>query len=202
MSAAGVTGAVALLGTAGVAVGVGVASAGSEVASQPTGSGALVAAAGTHVPTVDALLARRRLAVATDRASRSTTRPGLTADTKAAPPAVEAQGVSGSVTVNVAPTDPRALARWLLPSYGWDEGQFACLDAIWDRESGWSPYARNPYSGAYGIPQALPGSKMAIYGANWESDAATQIRWGLAYIKSSYGSPCSAWDFWQTHGSY
>jgi hypothetical protein len=80
--------------------------------------------------------------------------------------------------------------------------QFTCLDALWSRESGWNVYASNPGSGAYGIPQALPGAKMASAGQNWQTDAATQIRWGLSYIDSMYGSPCGAWSHEEADGWY
>jgi hypothetical protein len=70
--------------------------------------------------------------------------------------------------------------------------QFSCLKPLWDRESGWNTYAQNPSSGAYGIPQALPGSKMASAGGDWATDGDTQVRWGVGYIDSVYGSPCSA----------
>jgi hypothetical protein len=76
---------------------------------------------------------------------------------------------------------------------GWSAGQRHCLNLLWTRESLWEPEAANPYSGAYGIPQALPASKMAAAGADWRTNPATQIRWGLGYIKSAYGSPCNAW---------
>jgi hypothetical protein len=74
--------------------------------------------------------------------------------------------------------------------------------ALWNVESGWNVTAANPSSGAYGIPQALPGSKMASAGADWQTNAATQIRWGLGYIKSVYGSPCAAWGHEQVDGWY
>jgi len=90
----------------------------------------------------------------------------------------------------------------MLARYGWAAGQFSCLDPLWTRESGWNPYARNPRSGAYGIPQALPGSKMATAGGDWRTNPATQISWGLGYIKSRYGSPSAAWSYWQNHGWY
>ena len=89
----------------------------------------------------------------------------------------------------------------LLVQYGW-AGQFSCLDALWGQESGWSVYAENPSSGAYGIPQALPALKMASAGPDWRSDAATQINWGLGYIKALYGSPCTAWDHEEAVGWY
>lgn len=80
-------------------------------------------------------------------------------------------------------------------------GEFSCVDAIFTRESGWRWNAYNP-SGAYGIPQALPGSKMASAGADWQTNPYTQIRWGITYMDSVYGSPCGAWAHWESHGSY
>ena len=94
------------------------------------------------------------------------------------------------------------IAMGMLGSYGWSSSQFSCLDSLWNQESGWNVYATNPASGAYGIPQALPGSKMASAGADWQTDAATQIRWGLSYIKSLYGSPCGAWGHEEADGWY
>jgi len=90
----------------------------------------------------------------------------------------------------------------MLGSYGWSSSQFSCLQPLWNQESGWSVTASNPTSGAYGIPQALPGSKMASAGADWQTSAATQIRWGLGYIQSTYGSPCAAWSHEQAYGWY
>ena len=97
---------------------------------------------------------------------------------------------------------PQQVAMAMLPGFGWSASEFSCLNALWDRESGWNPNAANPSSGAYGIPQALPGSKMATAGADWQTDAATQIRWGLGYIKASYGSPCGAWGHEESSGWY
>jgi hypothetical protein len=89
----------------------------------------------------------------------------------------------------------------LLPTFGFSTSEMSALVPMWNRESGWSIYAANP-SGAYGIPQALPGSKMAAYGSDWQTNPATQIKWGLSYIKSRYGSPSAAWSFWQSNGWY
>ncbi len=97
---------------------------------------------------------------------------------------------------------PQQVAMSMLASYGWSSSEFGCLDSLWERESGWNPGAENPASGAYGIPQALPGSKMASAGADWATNPATQIRWGLGYIKSLYGSPCGAWDHELADGWY
>lgn len=113
-----------------------------------------------------------------------------------------AQRHTAAARTAVSNEDPKQIASGMLPSYGWDSGQFGCLVDLWNRESGWRVDADNPSSGAYGIPQSLPGSKMASAGADWRTDAATQIRWGLGYIRDSYGSPCGAWDHSQATGWY
>ena len=77
--------------------------------------------------------------------------------------------------------------------------QFSCLDALWQHESDWDPSAENPSSGAYGIAQALPAAKMASVGHDWKSNPITQVRWGLGYIATRYGSACNAWSFWLRH---
>jgi uncharacterized protein YabE (DUF348 family) len=105
-------------------------------------------------------------------------------------------------TAGATPGSAQAIALSLLGDYGWGAGQFDCLDQMWSRESGWRVDASNAGSGAYGIPQALPGSKMASAGPNWQTNARTQIKWGLGYIKSRYSSPCQAWSLWQAQGWY
>jgi hypothetical protein len=114
--------------------------------------------------------------------------------------------VRGPSPVGVAsapdPGTAESTAWHMMSAYGWNpQTYFSCLNDIWTRESGWRYNAENP-SGAYGIPQALPGSKMASAGADWQTDPATQIRWGLSYIQGTYGDPCSAWAFWQAHDYY
>lgn len=104
--------------------------------------------------------------------------------------------------VELSEGDPRDIARALLPQFGFSSDQFGCLDSLWMRESGWNPDAHNPSSGAHGIPQSLPGSKMASAGADWATNPATQIEWGLGYIRDRYGSPCSAWGHSESHGWY
>ena len=89
--------------------------------------------------------------------------------------------------------DPQTIARSMLSSYGWGDDQLSCLVSLWNRESSWDYTATNASSGAYGIPQALPGSKMASAGSDWQTNPATQIKWGLGYISERYGSPCAAW---------
>ena len=80
-----------------------------------------------------------------------------------------------------------------MPQFGFSTDQFGCLDSLWTRESQWNPAAHNPSSGAHGIPQSLPGSKMASAGPDWATNPVTQITWGLGYIQDRYGSPCGAW---------
>lgn len=100
-------------------------------------------------------------------------------------------------------TDPADMARQMMKNqFGWGDAEFTCYNNIIMRESKWDVYADNPTSSAYGIPQALPGSRMASEGADWKTNPATQIRWGLKYVRDRYGSPCSAWSFKAAHGWY
>ena len=94
-----------------------------------------------------------------------------------------------------------AIARVLVKRHHWGHRQYRCLAALWYRESGWQVRAANP-SGAYGIPQALPGSQMASAGPHWRTSASTQIRWGLGYIHARYGTPCGAWWHSNAYGWY
>ncbi|QUW20004.1 transglycosylase SLT domain-containing protein [Agrococcus sp. Marseille-Q4369] len=87
-------------------------------------------------------------------------------------------------------------------SRGWGEDQYSCLYSLWQKESNWNVYAQNRSSGAYGIPQSLPGSKMASAGADWQTNPVTQITWGLGYISGRYGTPCGAWAHSQRVGWY
>jgi hypothetical protein len=99
-------------------------------------------------------------------------------------------------------SDPRTIAHAMLLRQGYGESEWTCLDALWTRESSWSITAANASSGAYGIPQALPGSKMATFGADWQTNPVTQISWGLWYIRASYGSPCAALSHENSAGYY
>jgi hypothetical protein len=94
--------------------------------------------------------------------------------------------------------EAKAIAHQLIP----DAAQYHAFASIVEHESGWDVDATNASSGAYGLVQALPGSKMASAGADWQTNAATQIKWGLDYMKSRYGSPVGAWNFWQANGWY
>jgi resuscitation-promoting factor RpfB len=106
-----------------------------------------------------------------------------------------------SHVASVSPGSAQAIAQKLLKARGWGGDQFDCLVTLWNHESHWNTHAANP-SGAYGIPQALPGSKMASAGADWQDSAETQIKWGLGYISSRYGTPCGAWSQWQSQGGW
>ncbi|TQJ86252.1 lytic transglycosylase domain-containing protein [Streptomyces sp. SLBN-31] len=115
------------------------------------------------------------------------------AETKSA--ASRGAGVSLQRTYTVA--ELQALARQIVPS-----GQYQCFSNIVERESSWNMHALNASSGAYGLVQALPASKYATVGADWQTNPATQIKWGLNYMNAAYGSPCDAWAFWQVHHAY
>jgi len=121
------------------------------------------------------------------------------------PSSAGSAGSAGTdVLVNMPPPNPgtaQSIGFNMLASFGFSSSQWGCLDNLWNQESGWRYNAENA-SGAYGIPQALPGSKMASAGADWLTDPTTQIKWGLGYIKSIYGTPCGAWDHEEADGWY
>ncbi|GAA3577109.1 hypothetical protein GCM10022197_37930 [Microlunatus spumicola] len=111
--------------------------------------------------------------------------------------AIKAQGYEVGVT------DPREMARQILDNkFGYGSDQFSCFDWIIKHESGWNVHAQNASSGAYGLPQSLPGSKMASVAPDWRDNPATQIIWGAQYMKSRYGSPCGAKSHWESAGNY
>ncbi|MFD5146937.1 transglycosylase SLT domain-containing protein [Streptomyces sp. NPDC058401] len=115
---------------------------------------------------------------------------------------VLALGVAGSmlaaVPAQAAPMSAKAIAQQMIK----DPAQFAAFNNIVSRESGWDHTATNSSSGAYGLVQALPASKMSSAGSDWKTNPATQIKWGLDYMNSRYGSPAGAWTFWQNHHWY
>jgi hypothetical protein len=111
--------------------------------------------------------------------------------------------------ISTAPTvgrpDPgtaKAIAYEMLVARGWNDAEYSCLVALWERESNWNVNAHNPTSGAHGIPQALPGDKMATVAADWQTNPVTQITWGLGYIGGRYGTPCVAWEHSELTGWY
>ena len=171
---------------------------------------AIAATALTNGRAMAVLEQQRQQMIETDAASRSMRLVGSPKVAKRPSQSASGSGSSGSGSGSasvaaVPPPNPgtaQSIAYNMLSSFGWNpKTYFSCLDNIWSRESGWRYNAENA-SGAYGIPQALPGSKMATAGADWQTNPTTQIKWGLGYIQSTYGDPCSAWSFWQGHGYY
>ncbi|WP_344888877.1 lytic transglycosylase domain-containing protein [Actinomadura meridiana] len=163
-------------------------------------------------PKVDPkVLEQQRRQLALDRASRATRAddgegPSLLPKGKPLPtkkPDEDGGGGGGGPMGDPVPKgEAQEIAKKLLPSFGFSgDGQFGCLVKLWDRESGWNTHAANP-SGAYGIPQAKPGSKMSTAGPDWQNNATTQIKWGLGYIKNRYKTPCGGWSHFQSAGWY
>jgi hypothetical protein len=140
----------------------------------------------------DKLAAQRAAAAA--QVNRDAQRPPIT-QTPSTP--VPSKSPSTSPAPAASYGSPQAIAQGIVPA-----GQFSCFSTIISRESGWNVHATNPSSGAYGLPQALPGSKMASAGPDWQNNPATQIKWALSYMDSRYGSPCGALSFWNGHGWY
>ncbi|MCD4525528.1 lytic transglycosylase domain-containing protein [Nocardioides sp. cx-173] len=132
--------------------------------------------------------------------SRSSRRQALNSVKKAS--VVQTKVSAMSRTEDMSDEDPRSIGQALLAEFGFSQDQFGCLDSLWTRESNWTWNADNPTSSAYGIPQALPGSKMSSAGADWATNPVTQIRWGLGYIQDRYGSPCGAWAHSESHNWY
>ena len=157
-------------------------------------------AAQSFTPKASEPLSARQLADRADVSSRSDRRDAADPVKEAALAQADGPAVTGAQ--NLSQSDPRDIGRALLAEFGFSSDQFSCLDALYMSESGWSVTADNPSSSAYGIPQALPGSKMASAGPDWATNPVTQIRWGLGYIADRYGSPCGAWSFKQGHNWY
>ena len=122
---------------------------------------------------------------------------GLPAGSTSAASLATLYASGGGRDLTQAQLHPQAVAQAMLAADGFGAGEWPCLDQLFTAESGWNWSASNATSGAYGIPQALPGSKMASAGADWLVNPVTQIRWGLSYVESRYGSPCHAWSVWQ-----
>lgn len=120
---------------------------------------------------------------------------------RSAQAAAKAKAASDGYTLGT--TAPKEIARQMaLSKYGWGADQFECYNNIIMRESEWVVTADNPTSSAYGIPQALPGKRMASEGADWQTNPVTQIKWGLKYVKERFGTPCQAWAFKRANGWY
>ena len=116
-------------------------------------------------------------------------------------PSVEAS-TTGEPSAPAPSGSVKEIGQQMAAARGWTGGEWSCLDLLWQRESGWNHQAANPSSSAYGIPQALPGSKMGSAGSDWATNPATQIEWGLGYIADRYGTPCGAWGHSESVGWY
>jgi hypothetical protein len=177
----------------GIAVSSGVLAQDNAVGDSAAAS--LSAATGRHdVPSAD--LSERR----DSPASRSDERTSLDDAKKDA--LDQDSGGQETKTEDLSQGDPRDIARAMLADYGFSASEFSCLDSLYVSESDWNPHADNPTSSAYGIPQALTGGTHDDLPADYMTNPASQIAWGLDYIKASYGTPCSAWSFKQSHGWY
>lgn len=195
--------------------GVAVAATGATVASGVLGSAPVEVSASTATADLSAAAADTSVdadALEQRAEAEPVSRSGLRdavdrreADTVTAEAALlsaETDGNAITRTEDHSGGDPKEIAKVLLAEFGFGSDQFGCLDSLWTRESNWRVNADNPTSSAYGIPQALPGSKMSSAGADWATNPVTQIRWGLGYIEDRYGTPCSAWGHSQSHGWY
>ncbi len=196
---------IAAIAVIAVAVGAYVVSPG------PGGSGAAAAIAAIPDSHAMAVLEDERQQMIAMSAAAGTltvvTKPKLASpgQVAAANPGSASSASTGITYVASAPPNPntaQSIAYNMMGSFGFSPTTyFGCLRDLWQRESGWSYVAENP-SGAFGIPQALPGYKMASAGPDWQTNPATQIRWGLGYIKEQYGTPCSAWAFEEANNYY
>ncbi|HET9653899.1 MAG TPA: transglycosylase SLT domain-containing protein [Kineosporiaceae bacterium] len=170
-----------------------------------TGLVALALAAAFLAPTgpqsVTATAATASVAATTIDVSPTWATPLDVTPVLAVTPSAPAANAAPAATASATSAGAQATAKAMLAQRGWS-GQWQCLNALWQRESGWKFRATNRSSGAYGIPQALPGRKMAGAGKDWKTNPATQIRWGLSYIASRYGTPCKAWAHSRATGWY
>jgi hypothetical protein len=159
------------------------------------GSTALIAAQTKAAAAAAAKAAAARAAAAKASRSQARTDNGTgdpSGNTAVPPTPVDCKQYSGN----------RQIGCSMLSTAGYSTGQMRCLEPLWTHESGWSTHASNSAGTAWGIPQALPGSKMKSAGPNWRDDAATQIKWGFGYIKGRYGTPCDAWAHFQSNNWY
>jgi hypothetical protein len=150
------------------------------------------------VHTIEASIAEYTIVVPPPPAPKAS----VTAPATTAPATTATRSFSAPVAGVADPGSAKAIAAQMVAARGWGAQEYDCLVALWQKESGWNVFATNPSSGAYGIPQALPGNKMATAGADWQTSAATQISWGLSYIQARYGTPCGAYSYSQSVGWY
>lgn len=166
--------------------------------TDPVATATTTVAGQTYTVSGDTSVSTSRDAYTVNYTAPTPPKPKVTATTQSTTAASTSSSAS-TTTVSNAPIagtpDPgsaQAVGAQLVAARGWGTDQYNCLVSLWNKESGWNVYASNP-SGAYGIPQALPGSKMSSVGADWQTNPATQITWGLNYIQGRYGNPCGAW---------
>lgn len=169
---------------------------GARIAQERAGVNSQKAALSAQAQAEAAARARAKAAADAAAAQAAKAKAAAVAKARAAAAQKVARDKARASAVAAAQADPRSTARAMLSDYGWGESQWRCLNLLWEGESAWKHTAENSSSGAYGIPQSLPASKMAKFGADYRTNPVTQIRWGLWYIEASYGSPCGAWEFW------
>ena len=167
----------------------------------PESAAVLAESDGRQRMAVTAQEASNTLAAAQDSSGSAKVAAALN-QVQAAADRVRAAAERREAVLRNARQDPRSVAKLMLADRGWGSSQFSCLNSLWNKESRWEYTAQNPSSGAYGIPQALPGTKMASAGSDWRTNPITQIEWGLDYIADRYGTPCAAWGHSQDVGWY
>jgi hypothetical protein len=189
----------------GGALAVGTAIPASAATAAPSGGSV---PSGASKPSAETATATSQWVVAFKDVQASLARQGKAVAARAEQAAVaraahtRAVRAQAAVAHAAASGDPRAIAKSMLAQYGWDSSQFSYLNQLWFHESNWQVHAENAGSGAYGIPQALPGSQMASAGPDWQTNPATQIKWGLTYIQGRYGTPSGAWAHEQSSNWY
>jgi murein DD-endopeptidase MepM/ murein hydrolase activator NlpD len=170
----------------------------------PTAGASATAILGGTAQRDSAALTRQRLSAADAQRKAAALQAARAAAARKAAVAAQlkARAEAKARAARAALRNPQGIARILVQERGWSSSQFSCLRSLWQRESAWNPRADNPTSSAYGIPQALPGSKMASAGPDWRTNPVTQIHWGLGYIENRFGTPCGAWAHSESHGWY
>ncbi len=177
----------------------------TQVADAAQQRSASLTETGQAIDKTETAIQERRAAekAAAEKAAAEKAAAEKAAKEKAAKEKADAEAAAKKAGYDPNTKAPKEIARQMaLNTYGWGADQFTCYDNIIMRESMWDPFADNPTSSAYGIPQALPGSRMASEGADWKTNPATQIKWGLKYVKERYGTPCQAWSFKKAKGWY
>jgi colicin import membrane protein len=165
-------------------------------------SGAAASRVSAGSPTTSALAMTNVAASKGTKPAKTDAKSTTSASTTKAASAAPTASSTATSSATTSDSSPQQIAQSMLSSYGWDSGQWTYLYQLWEKESGWSVTATNPGSGAYGIAQANPASQMDSVGSDWQTDATTQIKWGLEYIKDRYGSPAAAWAHETADGWY